>query len=245
MIAARKSRWFRRWFAAHARGRLLASFESVRVAGLARLREAVAAGPVVAVSNHVTWWDPMLVLVLTERVVPCDSYALMDAANLARLPFLGLVGAYGVDLTSPSDGAAAIRYTARLLDGPSKLVWVFPQGRERPFTERPLGFRPGSAEIARVAKATTVPLALRYEFLRTERPHLLVDVGEALAPVRDVAAGCAAHEARVTEGLDRIDAALREGALDAYEPVLQAPGGLVGPLAERLLAWMTRPRAGR
>ena len=31
------------------------------------------------------------------------------------------------------------------------MVWVFPQGRERSVTERPLGFRAGSAEVARVA----------------------------------------------------------------------------------------------
>ncbi len=242
MIPARKSAWFRRWFAGHIAGRMQASFETVRVAGAQHLRDALAAGPVVLIANHTSWWDPMVALVLTERVAPCDSYAMMDASNLVRLPFLGLIGAFGVDLTNASDGAAVIRYAARLLGGPGKAVVVFPQGRERPVTERPLGFRRGSAEVARVAKARTVPVALRYEFMGTERPHLFVDVGEAFEPERDVEAGRAHHERAVTEGLDRIDGALREGALERYEVVIRAPVSRVGVWAERMLAWMTRPR---
>lgn len=219
-----------------------ATFASVEIAGIARLRDAVAAGPVVVVSNHVAWWDPLVTLVLTERVVPCDSYALMDAANLTRLPFFGLIGAIGVDLTNPRDGAAAILHAARLLDAPGRLVWVYPQGRERPSTERPLGFRKGSAEIARVAKAATVPVAIRYEFMSVERPRLLVHVGEALAPERDVARARDAHERAVTEGLDRIDLALREGDRGGFEFVLRAPEDRWGARAERLLAWITAPR---
>lgn len=242
MTPARKSAVFRRWFAGHAAGRMRATFAAVRVAGAEHLREALAAGPVVVVSNHTAWWDPMVALVLTERVVPCDSYAMMDGANLARLPFLGLIGGFGVDLTSAADGAAVIRYAARLLDAPGRAVWVFPQGRERPVTERPLGFRRGSAEVARVAKARTVPVAIRYEFRGTERPELLVDIGASIEPARDVAALLARQEAEVTAGLDRIDAALRAGALDGYEVALRAPVGRVGALAERMLAWMTRPR---
>lgn len=242
MIPARKSRWFRRWFAGHAAGRMRATFASVEIAGIAKLRTALDAGPVVVVSNHTAWWDPLVTLVLTEKIVPCDSYALMDAANLTRLPFFGLIGAIGVDLTNPRDGAAAILHAGRLLTGPGRLVWIYPQGRERPSTERPLGFRGGSAEIARVAKAATVPIALRYEFTNVERPRLLVDIGEALPPERDVAKAREAHERTVTEGLDRIDLALRTGDRAAYETVIRAPESRFGALAERCLAWITAPR---
>ena len=88
---------------------------------------------------------------------------------------------------------------------------------------------------------TTVPLALRYEFMSAERPHLFVDIGAALPPQRDVKAGRDAHEGKVTEALDRIDAALREGDLARYETVLRAPDARLARLAERALAWMTRP----
>jgi 1-acyl-sn-glycerol-3-phosphate acyltransferase len=243
VIAARKNLWFRRWFASHVAGRFGARFESLRVRGLDHLRTALAQGPVVVVSNHVTWWDPMLVLYLTERVVPCDSYALMDAANLTRLPFLGLIGGIGVDLTSASDGAVVMRYLARFLaNTPGRLVWIFPQGRERPQSERPLGFRAGSAEVARVARALTLPVALRYEFMRTERPHLWIDMGAPIAPERDTSRARDRHEAEVSAALDRIEHALCTDDTALYEVIMQRPYDRVGAWAERMLAWATRAR---
>jgi 1-acyl-sn-glycerol-3-phosphate acyltransferase len=243
VIPARKRRWFRAWFAGRVRAMLTGRFEAVRVCGLERLRAAVRAGPVLVVCNHVSWWDPLVALFVTELVVPCDSYALMDAANLRRLPFFALIGGFGVDLTSPSDGAASMRYAVKLLKNPGALVWVFPQGRERPPTVRPLEFRPGSAEIARLAKAVTVPVALRYEFAERERPYLYVHVGEPIAVERDVARALETHEKRVLEGLGDIDTSLRAGDLARYETVIAHPPDRLGALAERALAWLTRPLA--
>lgn len=242
MIPARKHAWFDRWFASQARGRLGATFARVRLAGAEHLREASAAGPVLLVSNHCAWWDPLVVLYLETYVFRGDWYAMMDAANLRRLPFFGLVGAFGVDLDVASDGAAAMKYSARLLKRPGQAVWIFPQGAERPQSLRPLGFRAGSAEIARIARVKTVPVALRYAFVHEARPELLVDLGPAMEFGRDVTLGRAQHEAAVTEGLDRIEADLLAERFDRYTTVLDVPEGPIGRLAERVLAWMTRPR---
>lgn len=244
MIPSRPWGWFKRWFAGHARKRLARTFASVRVADLSRARAALRDGAVVAVSNHTSWWDPLVILWLTEEVLRADCYAMMDAKNLRRLPFFGLVGAFGVDLDDPRDGALAMRYAARLLDRPGRAVWVFAQGRERPVSARPLGFLRGAAEVSRVAKAPTVPVALRYEFGGEERPTLFVSVGEPIAPSRDVIALRDAHEAAVTALLDALDADLREGSLDRYEAVIASGGSALGPLAERALVAMTRRRAG-
>ncbi len=243
MIAARKSRWFRRWFAGHAEGRMRATFASVEIAGVAKLRAALDAGPVVVVSNHTAWWDPLVILWLTNHLLRCDSYALMNAANLRRLPFFGLVGALGVDLTDPRDGALAMRHAVKLLGGARRAVWVFAQGDERPISLRPLGFLRGSAEVSRVAKRPAVPFAFRYEFGPDERPTLFIAVGEVIPPSRDVAALRDAHEAAVTALLDRLDADLAARTLDAYVPVMSHAPGAVAQLAERCLAAMTRPFA--
>lgn len=243
MIPARKHRLFRWWFSGHARGLLRRGFSAVRIEGLDYLKAALAAGPVLIVSNHTSWWDPMVILYLTEHVLRCDGHAMMDATNLRRLPFFAMVGAFGVDLANPSDGAGAMRYAARLLNAPNRMVWVFPQGRERPVTERPLAFRPGSAEVARVAKCVTVPLGLRYEHRGSERPELWISVGDAIAWTKDVAAGRASHEAAVTARLDRLEAALVEGSAEGFATLEQTPVGAVARLAEAILVWITRPWA--
>ncbi len=243
MIPTRKNRLFRWWFSGHARSRLQQSFSAVRAEGMDHLRAALAAGPVLIVSNHTSWWDPLVVLYLTEHVLRCDGHAMMDAVNLRRLPFFAMVGAFGVDLENPSDGASAIRYAARLLNAPGRMVWVFPQGRERPVTERPLGFRAGSAEVARVAKCVTVPIGLRYEHRGSERPELWMSIGEAIPWTKDVAAGRAAHEAAVTSRLERLEEAMREGGATGFETLERTAVSGVARVAEAILVWVTRPWA--
>jgi 1-acyl-sn-glycerol-3-phosphate acyltransferase len=244
MIPARKQRLFNAWFAGNARDRLHATFGALRVRGLAEARARAREGPLLAVSNHTSWWDPLVVLHLTHHLLEVDGHALMDAKNLRILPFFALVGAFGVELDQPEDGARAMRYAARLLDRPGRLVWVFPQGRERPITERPLGFRPGSAEIARVArKARTIPVGLRYELGAEERPILYVSIGEPLPPLRDTREGLAAQESAVERELARIEGAVRGEPGLGFEEIHRASGSVMGALSTRLLAKLTAPRA--
>ena len=240
MIPACKRRIFNAWFAAHARRRIERRFARVRVHGLERVRALSAAGPLLVVSNHTSWWDPLLVLHASQHLIGADGHALMDAENLRKLPFFALVGAFGVDLDDPSDGAAVIRYAARLLDREGRLVWIFPQGRERPVTERPLGFRPGSAEIARVSvRATTVPAAMRYEIAATERPDLYLSFGPPVPPDRDVTRGRVAQERAVEAEMDRIERAVRgEMGLD-FEDVHRSNESATGAAAARALAFLT------
>lgn len=245
MIPARKSRVFTWWFAGDAERRLRRAFGSLRVRGLEAVRAQVRDGPVLVVSNHTSWWDPLLVLVLTTRVLGVDAFAMMDAKNLRRLPFFGLVGAFGVDLGVPEDGARAIRYAAKLLDRPGRVVWIFAQGRERPVTARPLGFRGGTAEIARVARrAAVVPVALRYEHGARPAPDVYVSFGAPMerATSRDAEVARLAQEAAVTAELDALDGALDVGDVAAWAPVFEArPSWLMG-LLQAALAWLTRPR---
>lgn len=239
MIPARPHRLFARFFAHHARSRIRGAFQEVRVHGATEARAVADAAPLLVACNHTAWWDPLVALYLSRYVLEVEPFALMDATNLRRLPFFGRVGAFGVDLGDAADGARGIRYAARLLRAPRTAVWLFPQGDERPITE-PLVFRPGSAEIARLARGCRVlPVALRYEHGKTERPSLWVSFGESLEPRRDVVAGRSAQEAAVARELARIDATLRSGDASTFATTHAAVPSFFGTLAERILARLT------
>ncbi len=245
MIAADKWAPFEAWFLGRARARLRAGFTSLRVRGAEHVREAAARGPVLLVGNHTSWWDPLVVFYLSRAFFELDGHAMMDASNLRKLPFFSRIGAFGVDLDDPADGARALRYAARLLrGGPGRMVAVFAQGRERPVTERPLGFRPGSAELARLAPgARVVPFALRYEMQGDEKPHAYVAFGAPLGAERSVARAREAQEGAVTRLLDELDGALCGGDLAAYTPLFVSRSALA-PLATEALAWAFRRREG-
>jgi 1-acyl-sn-glycerol-3-phosphate acyltransferase len=240
MIAANKQSLFNAWFAGHARARIQRTFERMSVSGLERARRISAEAPLLVVSNHTSWWDPLVILHASQHLLAADGHALMDAKNLRRLPFFALVGAFGVDLESPMDGMVAMKYAGRLLDRPGRLVWVFPQGMERPTTERPLGFRAGAAAIARVAhRAVTVPAALRYEFAGTERPVLYLSFGEPLAAARDLEVGRVAQEAAVEAELARVERAVRGAVELGFTDVFGGERTPGAGLAEKALALLT------
>lgn len=233
MIPARPSPLFRRLSAAHVRSRMRARFGAVRILGLPQARAVAQASPVVVVSNHACWWDPLVVMLVTEEL-NARGLAMMDARNLPDRPFMRLLGAFGVDLSSRADGAAAIRYAARYLDRPGRLVWIFPQGRERPEDPRPLGFLGGAASVHRLAPGSRVlPVAIRAVFAGSERPELLISIGEALT-----GADARAQEEAVEAELDRVDLALAQGRVEALPALLCGPQDRVGRWAERVLNWM-------
>jgi 1-acyl-sn-glycerol-3-phosphate acyltransferase len=189
MVPARKTGWlpraFNAWFARHVRGLLRERFSELRVHGLDRVQDAARHSPVFIVSNHTSWWDPLLVVYFSNLQLRTDGYGMMDAKNLRTFPFFRAVGAFGVDLDHARDGARAIRYSTDLLSRPGRMLWVFAQGAEVPITARPLHFQRGASLIseaaARRSDAITVPVGLRYEFAERERPFVYVSFGPPLA----------------------------------------------------------------
>jgi 1-acyl-sn-glycerol-3-phosphate acyltransferase len=175
---------------------------------------------------------------------------MMDARNLRRLPFFARIGAFGVDLEDPADGARSLRYAARLLSEPRRMVLVFPQGKERTSTIRPLGFRPGSGELARLApKARVIPFGLRYEHAGEEKPRIYVRFGPPV-PVGQTRAERAPEvirsqqEQAVIALLDRIDADLCAGVEDAFSPLFTVSPA-EDSLAAAALGWLVGPRLNK
>lgn len=242
MIPANKTPWFDALFAAYVRSKLRRTFHTVLVRGADKARTLGAQAPLLLVSNHTAWWDPLIAIALSRFALDVDGHAMMDAKNLAKLPFFRRVGAFGVDRDDPQDGARAIRYAAKLLDRPRRMVWIFAQGRERPVTERPLVFFGGAAETARIARrAAVVPVALRYEHGEAPEPSVWVSFGESIvrARERETELTRRSHEEAVTRELDRIDEAIRAESREGFAPLWPTRRSVVFETAQRALALLT------
>lgn len=244
MIPADRSRFFSAWLARDAESRVNGAFGRVLVRGVSTAAKALAESPLLVVSNHTSYWDPLVAQLIGVRVLHAEAYALMDAANLRKLPFFRKVGAFGVDLGDPHDGARAIRYAVKRLTAPGKLLWVFPQGREVAAVEDPLVFQGGSAEIARLAKrARTLPVAIRYVFAGERLPRLYVSLGAPLEHDTSVEAMRVAQTAAVNAELGRIhDALLSPSGHEGFHVRSSRGEGPVFRAAQAMLAWLTRPR---
>lgn len=245
MIPARKSPFFVRWFTKQVDKRIRKTFSRVRIRGIETLQATVSSHPVIVVSNHTSWWDPMFCILVGHNLLSCDAYAMMDAKNLLRLPFLGRVGGFGVHLDDPADRKQVLRYARTLLGAPGRLVWIFPQGRERPRAAPLDDFKPGAAIIARtVADVQVVPVAIRYELRGVPGPEAILSIGPPLAAESDVETARLAQQAAVIRELEAIDRYLVSGeGSDDFQTVRKRPSASWGDrLAERILALFTRYR---
>jgi 1-acyl-sn-glycerol-3-phosphate acyltransferase len=74
--------------------------------------------------------------------------------------------------------AASLRYAQRLLQKNETAIWIFPQGRIcRP--NEPVEIKPGTDYLAQSApQALLVPMAIRYDFFREDRPNVLIEIGQ-------------------------------------------------------------------
>jgi len=112
-------------------------------------------GPVIIVSNHVSYWDPIVLGVAIPR-----RLHFMAKAELFKIPVLAQIvkslGAFPVD-RKKSD-RAALRSAMEILDR-GDVLGMFPEGTR--IRDRELGeFKMGAAMLAAKASAPLIPVAL-------------------------------------------------------------------------------------
>ena len=213
MIPARKVAPFnwvlRRWLDRTLRRR----FHNVYVGGGEHLRALSVSRSVVGCVNHTNWWDGFVLYVLSHRLLPHDIHLAMEEKNLRRYRFFAWMGVFGVDLGTRASALPGMRYAVKLLRTPSRLVWMFVQGKLLPANE-PVEVKPGALFLAQRAGALVLPLVLRYEWLIESRPSIFVQVGVPVEPtITD-----AELAATLNDLLAQTGRALHPLNLDGYEP---------------------------
>ncbi len=191
----------------YARRRIAHGLDGLWVSGLDECRSALADRPLLFAANHVAWWDPLLLLVLDEALGGV-GWAVMDAENLRKLPFLGWVGALPLDRSSSDHSRRCLEASAALLDRPGRSLWIFPQGRQRPGHLRPLDLKPGMQILHASRAVDVVAVSVNYVFLETDGPAAVVRFSAPM-PGAEVAghALLPAVESAMLDGLAAIDAA--------------------------------------
>ncbi len=190
-----------RFFRFIVRGYFRRHFHAVRVSHPERLAEAGRqSGPLLVYANHSSWWDPMVQVLLGEKLLAGrDHFAPMDASALLRYPIFRRLGVFGIELNSRRGAAQFLRTGLRVLAG-NGVLWVTPQGRFADPRERPLEFKPGLAALAAKVPGgcTVVPLAIEYPFWNERLPECLLYLGE---PVRVMGESAEEVERRLERAL--------------------------------------------
>ncbi|MEM1184544.1 MAG: lysophospholipid acyltransferase family protein [Planctomycetota bacterium] len=185
---ARVARFFSWW----SRDKMVAKKFTTRLAlGSRGHLEALAEhdGPVIALANHVCWWDPLVTLALQTTFWPDRrGYAPMDIDQLRKLKIFRTLGMFGVNPDDPRSLDAMSDFLAREFAQHARpAFWITPQGRFED-VRTPIEVRPGAAKIAADAVSAgldvrCVAMALEYVFWLDPKPEILIRV-EPVEPDR-------------------------------------------------------------
>ncbi|MFM1935432.1 MAG: hypothetical protein RI990_391 [Planctomycetota bacterium] len=235
---------FRRAFAWWLRRFVRRRFHAVRmVRGGAEVlaRAAASPGPVLLVSNHASWWDPLVGLYVHDRWFRDRPIASpIDRTQLENFRFFRKLGMFGVD----PDDATGLRPFVRHVEGllrasPRTLVMMTPQGR---FVDPrlPVRIRPGAALLAsRLPGMRICAVAIEYGFWTDQRPECFMRAVEVAGPDTRSAPAVADWQRAFESAMDANARALAEATsardASAFEAICGGGEGRIHPVYDAVL----------
>ncbi len=167
--------WVRRMFRADFFAVRLARENSSLLADLAN-----HPAPVIGVSNHCAWWDPLVFVLLQRRFMP-DRLGTgpVEAEQWRRFGFMKKLGLFGIDPHDPRAAPLMVEHVLeRFRDNPRANFWITPQAQ---FVDprQKITIRPGVSMVAAAAcdaglDIRCVSIAIEYVFWVDRRPELLI-----------------------------------------------------------------------
>jgi len=196
--------------------------------------QAAAGAPLVVLANHPSWWDGVAFMLLPRRLFPDRPVFIpMEAAALARYPFMRRIGVFGVETGSPVAALTFLRTAQQVLRDPRHMLWLNAPGRFCDVRERPVPIAPGIARLPELApSALFLPLALDYVFWTEPVPEMLAAFGPPMPGEALLALGRKARAAHLvaalTETMDRLagEAMRRDPA--RFRVIVQGREGMGG-----------------
>jgi 1-acyl-sn-glycerol-3-phosphate acyltransferase len=216
--------WYLRWY-------FYRSFHAVRIARDG-LPPDVAERPLILYSNHPSWWDPAVYILVATKLFPGRrGYGPIDSAALARYGLLARMGAFGVPQDHARGAAIFLQTSLAVLARPGTMLTITAEGKFTDPRPRPVRLRPGLAHVARrVPGAVILPLALEYSFWNESKAEVLMRFGAPVQPppTDDVAAWTERLEDALTATMDAlaVQSATRNAGL--FQPLLRGQAGVGG-----------------
>lgn len=225
MLEHKKNRLISAWFQRHAKVLLQKNFRKISFTKQTVLPAFEPGVPVIALSNHSSWWDAMLVLYLTRYVFKKPCYGVMAEEELRRYGIFRLVGLYGIERGSPRDAKLFLDYSEKLLQGTGNMVWLFPQGDIVSPDAHEMVFKSGFAHIvSRLKRAHILKMSACYDFWNESKPEITMDIlpletveGVQKASVIDAMTRRVARE--MSERLATVRTIVRERKFDELNPL--------------------------
>ncbi|MFM8771709.1 MAG: lysophospholipid acyltransferase family protein [Candidatus Kapaibacterium sp.] len=198
-IPARPRTLDRRFWGAYFSWTLRRHFSSGYIAGehhLLQLNDNDDNVPTIVASTHASWWDAAVAMSLAFSRHRLDTDGMMEYRQLQRYRFFSRLGMFSVVREDPLSAMSTLRYAASRLTNTNRMLWMYPQGTLIHQDVPTIDCEPGIGILTRMTgRCRILPVAMRYELLREQRPVCWVRFGEPLTidcdtPIRTVQSMC-------------------------------------------------------
>ncbi|OLP65852.1 hypothetical protein BACPU_09390 [Bacillus pumilus] len=176
MKESEKSRSFRRLFYLYLNRYLFNKhFRCLMMKGRVDPQEKL---PVLYLANHSSWWDGLMIFLLTERASELDHYMMMEEKQLKQYAFFRKLGAFPVQKESLKSVKQALMLAKESMQA-GAAIWLFPQGKIMHQDTRPLELESGASFLVRQFDQVVVkPVTLQYTYNQFQKPTVSVVFGE-------------------------------------------------------------------
>lgn len=198
-IPARPRALDRRFWGAYFSWTLRRHFSTGYIAGehhLLQLNDNDDNVPTIVASTHASWWDAAVAMSLAFSRHRLDTDGMMEYRQLHRYRFFSRLGMFSVIREDPQSAMSTLRYAASRLTNTNRMLWMYPQGTLIHQDVATINCEPGIGILTRMlGRCRILPVAMRYELLREQRPVCWVRFGEPLdivhgEPIRTVQTMC-------------------------------------------------------
>ncbi len=203
--------------------------------------------PVMLCINHSCRWDVPLSLFLSESILQLDSYLMAAPQVIQKYPLMCRFGCFEADSSNPIETTRTLKYASTLISGKSdRCLIMFPQGRYKRSYQRPLDFRPGFAQIARITRPVIIlPVAFYYEYFIERIPEAFVSIGPPVFVESQITTNKLVEdvEVAVTRELDALQKDITNNQLDEFIAILEEQKNMLIKLWHRFDSeWIERAK---
>jgi 1-acyl-sn-glycerol-3-phosphate acyltransferase len=171
MIEAKQNKLYLGFISWYSRQLMKWHFKSIVMQGDCQISDE----PILAISNHFSWWDGFIVQYLNQKKFGKNFYFMMLEEQLKKRMFLNKCGGFSVS-KQPRELLYSINHAASLLGDKNNLVLIFPQGKIETKYMNPFKFERGIEEILKrtISRVQIVFIANLIDYFSNSRPSLFI-----------------------------------------------------------------------
>lgn len=170
-------RWF---FRSYIKRLLRRNFHAVNFNGIEVDRQK----SVLLLANHFSWWDGFILYYLNDKLLKKKFHIIVLKETMQKVKFFKYLGAFSVNRNSRTV-MQTLTYASKLLNEPSNLVVIFPQGKLYSNFINKVNFEKGVMKVLKQAdnKFQLVTAVTFVENLRHKKPSVNIYL-QAIPPTK-------------------------------------------------------------